>query len=468
MAIPAGWAENKDSGKPGIYSATITNYKISERDLINRKIIVEVNGFTGDFNVYSETPIIGSTSFGRTPIYTRSSSGAIDIQNQTIYNNLNQQGKIQQIETTIKPKIIEINKTVATTEEKQALANSAFYKSSSNAAPSGKPKEPPQPPPGAPTQDPSKKGDEGFTPDKDANSLFENPNIPYADGASPRKNIGILKYHGSIDTNGQDYIKFDILEYGTRKLDQGSLQLSQRNFGEAPIGTIILPIQPSISDFNSVTWDEVPMDIVDMTGQLIGLKLMTEGAKEATEIANTVKSKIQDKAISDAIGSAMATFVAQKAVQSNNNLLTRITGAVLNPNMELLFQGPTLRPFQFAFRMTPRDDKEAKQVKSIIRAFKEFSAVQRGIENLFLKTPHVFRIRYMLGTKSNTDHPSINRIKICALQSIQVDYTPDQTYMTYNDDNATMTSYGMSLTFKELEPIYSDDYKTFNTDEIGY
>ena len=38
--------------------------------------------------------------------------------------------------------------------------------------------------------------------------------------------------------------------------------------------------------------------------------------------------------------------------------------------MELLFGGPTLRNFRFQFKMTPRNEKEAQQVKLIIRAFK--------------------------------------------------------------------------------------------------
>jgi hypothetical protein len=144
-----------------------------------------------------------------------------------------------------------------------------------------------------------------------------------------------------------------------------------------------------------------------------------------------------------------------------------MSGAILNPNMELLFQGPKLRPFTFNFRMTPRSKDEAFQVRSIIRAFKEASAVQQGIENLFLKAPYIFRIKYVLGG-TNDDHPSINRIKECALTQVTVDYTPAATFMTYNDPEATMTSYAMSLTFSELEPVYAHEYKEIPTNHIGY
>ena len=67
-------------------------------------------------------------------------------------------------------------------------------------------------------------------------------------------------------------------------------------------------------------------------------------------------------------------------------------------------------------------------------------------------------------------HPSLNRIKICALQSMSVDYTPAGTYMTYNDDDGDhpMTSYSVQLNFSELEPVYDIDYADVGPNEIGY
>ena len=66
--------------------------------------------------------------------------------------------------------------------------------------------------------------------------------------------------------------------------------------------------------------------------------------------------------------------------------------------MELLFGGPTLRNFRFQFKMTPRNEKEAQQVKLIIRAFKKHGTNGTGwyflILVFFLKTPNVFNLRY--------------------------------------------------------------------------
>ena len=84
-------------------------------------------------------------------------------------------------------------------------------------------------------------------------------------------------------------------------------------------------------------------------------------------------------------------------------------------------------------------------------------AVQRESTGLFLKAPYVFGIQYQKGV-SDQDHPSIGKIKDCALQSCVVDYTPLGSYMTFNDEKATMVSYNISLQFQEIIPIYWDEY----------
>jgi hypothetical protein len=120
-----------------------------------------------------------------------------------------------------------------------------------------------------------------------------------------------------------------------------------------------------------------------------------------------------------------------------------------------------MRPeFTFAFDMVPRDEKESREIKEIIKSFKQYSAVKKGLDSggaagLFLKSPEVFRLQYMSGTKP---HPYLNRFKICALIGMSVNYTGSGTYSTYSD--GTPVYMQLSLTFKELTPIYAEDYTT--------
>ena len=96
-------------------------------------------------------------------------------------------------------------------------------------------------------------------------------------------------------------------------------------------------------------------------------------------------------------------------------------------------------------------------IKRVIRFFKKNMAVNKSNTDIFLKSPNVFEIKY------NQDK-SLNLFKTCALRSFNVDYTPLGSYMTFTD--GTMVSYGLSMQFQELDPIYSEDYST--EDAIGY
>ena len=40
-------------------------------------------------------------------------------------------------------------------------------------------------------------------------------------------------------------------------------------------------------------------------------------------------------------------------VMSHTTILARQSGQIFNPNLELLFDAPTLRSFTFSFKMTP-------------------------------------------------------------------------------------------------------------------
>jgi len=171
---------------------------------------------------------------------------------------------------------------------------------------------------------------------------------------------------------------------------------------------------------------------------------------------------------------ALRVYLAQTAT-GTQGLIPRTTGAILNPNLELLLSAPNLRSFEFSFKMSARSRTEATQIKKIIRFFKQGMSVKRSPTSLFIVSPNMFRIKYL--TNDGIQHPSIGRIKDCALTSINTQYAPDGTYMTFDDEARTMTSYQIDMTFTELEPLTEDDYTTGpleidpifpNDNQIGY
>ena len=94
------------------------------------------------------------------------------------------------------------------------------------------------------------------------------------------------------------------------------------------------------------------------------------------ELSGDLKKTLgADSSLMDAAAqftTAKATSAALGALGANvsaADLLARQTGQIFNPNMELLFNGPTLRSFSFSFKMTPRSPSEAQECKNIIRSF---------------------------------------------------------------------------------------------------
>ena len=290
------------------------------------------------------------------------------------------------------------------------------------------------------------------------------------------KEFGELRYPIGSDINGQDYIQFTVFEYLPQGQTENKLLYDEKNqFSgkEKGLGKIYLPIQPTITDTNTVSWGEDKFGILEMMGANLSLGAMSGDSAEelAGKFAETVTSS--GNKVDPKIVSAVQTYLAKMAIGSNNNLLSRLTGAVTNPNLTLLFNSPDLRNFNFNFKLTPRTQSEGTIVRKIIRVFKQYMAVQRSSGNLFLEAPCIFKIRYIRGKdrfnkEDDLDHPALNRIKTCALRNFSVNYTPAGSYMTYNDQAGTMSSYDLTMSFTELEPVYWDNYNEIPEDQIGY
>ena len=156
-----------------------------------------------------------------------------------------------------------------------------------------------------------------------------------------------------------------------------------------------------------------------------------------------------------------------------NQAITRVSGAVRNPNLELLFKGPALRSFSFTIRLTPRSPEESKRIRMIIRVLKQHSAVKRnsqvldGDNNFLIGTPDVFKLRY-IKARTQKDIKGLNKFKTCALNSISVDYTGEAgRFAAYEEDSQPVTTI-ITLQFTELTPIYDADYAEFlSDDDVG-
>jgi hypothetical protein len=274
---------------------------------------------------------------------------------------------------------------------------------------------------------------------------------------SNRRQGGVLRYPLEMMTQETDYLQIDIQKYiplqsyrstpgdnsryvtGNNFTNRAGRRLSQ-NLSTKPLindGTILLPIPSDLKDVNAVKYDTGTINGLEAIGALAAEKggkfvadqiqnlitgkfSLTNLGDEAMETFGPLATDVRDgvgsfKALDNYMGKQLASRLvgAFGGNVTPNQLLARGNGEIINPNMELLFGGPTLRNFRFQFKMTPRNEKEAEQVKLIIRAFKRNMAPMAeggllGSGNFFLKTPNVFKLRYRTGNKN---HPFLNRFK---------------------------------------------------------
>ena len=317
---------------------------------------------------------------------------------------------------------------------------------------------------------------------------------------------GLLRYPYDAITQTTDYLQLTVFKYqrndagpgnlfasGSFGINNGVTDVSSLQSNKATVlvddGNILLPMPSNISDSNSVSYDADNMNAIAATA--VGLtKEVMEGIKfdgsfvdSIGQTAGSVAGQVGEFIGNNQFLKEYATkALAAQAVNvfganvSLDSLLARGTGKILNPNMQLLFKSPTLRTFRFSFKLAPRNPREATEVKAIIRSLKRNMApiTTGGTQasdgtGVFLDTPNMFKLRYR---KGNKDHPFLHRFKDCALSDMSVQYTGDNVYATYAD--GTPVSMILNLTFKELLPIYQQDYdinddgEEFNNAQLNY
>jgi hypothetical protein len=269
----------------------------------------------------------------------------------------------------------------------------------------------------------------------------------------------LLRYPLNQSSEQYDYMQIQPVEYVAgfnigRDPTTQVPSVTERIKDTRSYPTIYLPMSSSISETNSVGWGSDELNPIQMTfGQAAANSINAiasnplSGMREAaSNIINAGKEVLGDAQLRN----AAAIYFAGQAVSTN--FLGR-SGIVLNPNLELLFQGPKLRSFRYNYTFTPRDEEEAREIRRIIKVLKKTMAPRKTVGSLFLGVPAVYQIKYIYN--GGGEHPFLNKLKPCALTGFNVNYAPDGSYMTYQD--GSMTSYAVDMQFDELEPIYNED-----------
>ena len=244
-------------------------------------------------------------------------------------------------------------------------------------------------------------------------------------------------------------------------------------------GSVILPM-PKVVDTNGAEWGESELNIIGLAAASVAGNFMGNINKDdpdfkaAKKIAKKLKANPDRTSdFGDVKNTIVAATLAESTVRATgqtitqDELLARATGKVLNPNAELLFQGPVLRDFNFDFLMIARSRQEGNEIRKIIRWFKLGMAPQFN-NSTFLTTPDIFTLEYKRGQGPMDQLNTVNRFNPggLALRTIAVDYAPNGYWSAYQDSQPVALK--ISMNFAELRPIYKTDQESTPQSSVGY
>ncbi len=345
-----------------------------------------------------------------------------------------------------------------------------------------------------------------FTP----NQGYDRYNAYGGGSSNRRRGSDIMAYPLDIDLM-QDHMKITRYKYLRADINQsksarvradGSNIAGDSVIGKPIEGTIILPM-PKPTDVNGVEWggSDLTSTGIAALGAARGLSnlgiLGAPGALLQNDLRNAgvtagqgnivgltgeqiVEQRDAARALKrgnegniQALGQSISADALSKltgvlgADIDVDTFLARTGGRVLNPNAEMLFQGPVIRDFSFEYTMIARSEKEGREIRKIIR-FLKLGMAPKFQNTSFLANPDIFTLEYKNGPDKRDVLKTVNLFNPggLALTTLQTDYAPSGYWSAYRDSQPVAVK--LSLAFTELRPIYHGDQDKTPTDSVGY
>ena len=306
-----------------------------------------------------------------------------------------------------------------------------------------------------------------------------------AAGAQVEGTGGSVRFpHDLLVDQGEDFVMFDFYDYKPPFQDKKSvtdaggesyanLTLGDYNasgyaaeyFKDKAYPQIIMYMPQDIQDSFAAKWEgkkfgQITTGLISAAGQ--------EGNINKLKKAGDTLDASLEKSMVEAAAS-IVTGLAQKITGDTitaGDLFGGISGVARNPNVEVLFQSMELRTFDLTFKMTPFDENDVQRMDAIIRIFKMamlpqynlgegvevFDRQNEALDAGFIQVPKVCAVNFMRGSARNHYLP---RYKMCAITDVNVNYTPDNVYATFDRSSPVATE--IKISFMETKLVFSED-----------
>ena len=262
---------------------------------------------------------------------------------------------------------------------------------------------------------------------------------------------------------------------------------------------IMLPMPQDLSNELQAQWQGKQFTA---TGRAAVAALGAGQFSHAKEVVKNIAGNA--KAIQTALNTAVLnTIPGVGGNLSFNDVSGSTRGIVINPNAELLYDSPEMREIGMIFKLVAQNEQESKDIRKICQLFRYSSLPRWGgegaqydttadgtIVNVFsgeakitgtnaggfasdkvgnrdkdgqfditgednwIRVPDLCKFTFMRGDKP---HPYIPQFKPCAIQAVEVNYTPDGTYATYQGVDGAPVAVELRVNFMETKIIYANE-----------
>ena len=322
---------------------------------------------------------------------------------------------------------------------------------------------------------------------------------PFAkDVAQLRKDTGWSQYVEGLTKEGlqSGQYKDELVENSTTaatyELYRASEQLELRNYN------IMLPMPQDLSNEFQAQWQGKQFTA---TGRAAVAALGAGNFSYAKEVVKNIAGNA--KALQTALNTAVLNSIPGVGGNlSFNDVSGSTRGIVINPNAELLYDAPEMREIGMIFKLVAQNEKESKDIRKICQLFRYSSLPRWGGAGLqydesddgtqvnfasgeatitgsvlqrkgdsvgdrdkdgkfditgednWIRVPDLCKFTFMRGDKP---HPYIPQFKPCAIQAVEVNYTPDGTYATYQGMDGAPVAVELRVNFMETKVIYANE-----------
>jgi len=182
---------------------------------------------------------------------------------------------------------------------------------------------------------------------------------------------------------------------------------------------------------------------IDQIADKLNFNSLADLRKSVGQLASADPSVV--KLVTDLLGT--------NAIGQGQDLFLKGMGYAINPQVQMIYKGISLRSFSLSFTLTPKTAQESEEIRKIVEVFKICAAptlqatATSSTNSMFLVPPSIFNVYFMISGAENRYLP---RYGDCVLKNIDVNYTPNG-WASYDSGAPVQTS--LTLQFEEIEAI---------------